>query len=659
MRHACVAVLLALGTFVHSRSETQAIDQEIERIVGQPSTETPAMRVALQKLLQTAAPQDKPKLLLALGLVRPPNTPVGPELFDELKRLDNADARVASGILQATMEAHAEAAKRWLRDAMADMTPDVDDMIRLRLLDLLSAVEEETGHFEEALRLRLQCLEVTERVGNERRIILTRSSVALLYLNSQDLKAARAFNTKALAQARAFGHPELLAQVLNTQAFVEADSGDSVTGLLYMQEALKLMEQLGNPHGLALFLANAADFSLKSQNASLATQQSEQALRMGRELDDKYVMSVALSNLAMAKIMQGQFETAKARLNEAIHIDEELGQISAKSGRLFEAAGYFERAGDLKTALNLYLQHRQLADQLFKEKQQRAMLEMQASYERKERMRELRWLREESALQEASLEGEQLQERTWLVIAIVSALTMALLARLWRQTQRTNQQLAQVNAQLLVQSERDPLTGLANRRRAAQVMAEQQRDGRWQGCLMLIDLDHFKRINDEFGHAAGDAVLVGVASRLSAAVRSDDLVVRWGGEEFLIATHMATPSDAEHLAQRVLDSLSEAPVQHERRSIAITASVGYACFPIGPGQLMLPWERAVDVVDTALYLAKAHGRNRAYGVKTDRIAHEGELLALASTLEEAWRKGDVDLQLLEGHAEAQTRGVAA
>ena len=91
----------------------------------------------------------------------------------------------------------------------------------------------------------------------------------------------------------------------------------------------------------------------------------------------------------------------------------------------------------------------------------------------------------------------------------------------------------------------------------------------------------------------------------------------------------------------------------ERQS---SASVGWATFPVAPEQLSLPWERAVDLVDTALYLAKAHGRNRAYGVSALQAADEDDLAAIAASLEDAWHAGRVVLTPLNGPA---PRGVAA
>jgi diguanylate cyclase (GGDEF)-like protein len=169
--------------------------------------------------------------------------------------------------------------------------------------------------------------------------------------------------------------------------------------------------------------------------------------------------------------------------------------------------------------------------------------------------------------------------------------------------------------------------------------------------MLLIDIDHFKRINDQHGHAAGDAVLVDVARRLRGALRDQDLTVRWGGEEFLIVVEGLPQGEVEALAQRLLLAIGGTPVVLDAsgsQRLTVTASIGFAVFPIEPARLPLSWERAIDLVDTAMYLAKAHGRNRAYGV---RALHEEEGAAATAQpgrLESAWRDGRADLTHLQG-----------
>ena len=108
------------------------------------------------------------------------------------------------------------------------------------------------------------------------------------------------------------------------------------------------------------------------------------------------------------------------------------------------------------------------------------------------------------------------------------------------------------------------------------------------------------------------------------------------------------PDRVEALAQRMLSAMAGAPVTYEGRAIGVTGSIGFATFPIEPTLLAVSWERAINLVDTAMYLAKAHGRNRAYGVRLLHAQDEGRLDEITRALEDAWREGRVTLTLLQG-----------
>jgi diguanylate cyclase (GGDEF)-like protein len=264
----------------------------------------------------------------------------------------------------------------------------------------------------------------------------------------------------------------------------------------------------------------------------------------------------------------------------------------------------------------------------------------------------MRALQTEAGLKDAELTRQSLQQRLWMAGLLAGVLLLTLVGLLLRRMHSSNAQLQNSNAQLKVASERDPLTGLANRRHLLAVMGQPAAAGGsegFDGSMMLIDIDHFKRINDTHGHATGDAVLVEVARRLRAALRENDLVVRWGGEEFLVVLRDTAPDEVEALAQRLLAAIGREPVALERGSLNVTASIGFATFPLQPRRLQLGWERAIDLVDTAMYLAKAHGRNRAYGVRAlepEDGAAQGT--AQPNQLEAAWRNGRAELAHLSG-----------
>ena len=146
----------------------------------------------------------------------------------------------------------------------------------------------------------------------------------------------------------------------------------------------------------------------------------------------------------------------------------------------------------------------------------------------------------------------------------------------------------------------DPLTGLANRTLLNSVINEAMNEAEGTTALLLLDLDHFKEINDTLGHAAGDLVLVEVARRLRRAVRGSDLVARLGGDEFaVLLTGLGGPEQAEPVASQLLAALNQ-PVDYEGLHLSVDASIGIACHPddaVEPEELF----RRCDV---AMYQAK-------------------------------------------------------
>lgn len=160
------------------------------------------------------------------------------------------------------------------------------------------------------------------------------------------------------------------------------------------------------------------------------------------------------------------------------------------------------------------------------------------------------------------------------------------------------------------QASHDPLTGLWNHGETLRILerevARAARSARPLAVLM-VDLDHFKLINDRHGHLVGDAVLHEVASRLTASVRPYDAVGRFGGEEFLIVAPAMDPKAALELAHRIRESLADGPLECGGARIAVTSSLGVAVSsPERPPEPLL----LVRAADSALYRAKEGGRNR-------------------------------------------------
>jgi len=129
--------------------------------------------------------------------------------------------------------------------------------------------------------------------------------------------------------------------------------------------------------------------------------------------------------------------------------------------------------------------------------------------------------------------------------------------------------------------------------------------------FFMVDLDHFKEVNDVHGHAAGDSVLVQMQERLREVFRESDYLIRWGGEEFLVLARATRRDEAKAVAERMRAAVADRPfVLPDGAPLAKTCSIGFACFPFVPAQpRLLSWSQVVELADQGLYIAKRSGRN--------------------------------------------------
>ena len=178
------------------------------------------------------------------------------------------------------------------------------------------------------------------------------------------------------------------------------------------------------------------------------------------------------------------------------------------------------------------------------------------------------------------------------------------------QLEKAHAELQSKQKELERLTRQDGLTGLFNRNTFVELSRSELKRAQRQGSattILLLDLDHFKRVNDTWGHPAGDAVLRHVATLASTTVRSTDLVGRLGGEEFIVLLPNTSAEAGRKLAEKLRLRLESAPVPWEKATIAVTASFGLASTT---SEEKRDFETLYTEADKALYLAKQRGRNR-------------------------------------------------
>lgn len=212
---------------------------------------------------------------------------------------------------------------------------------------------------------------------------------------------------------------------------------------------------------------------------------------------------------------------------------------------------------------------------------------------------------------------------------LVTLATIFLMASvIFVQHRRLNLELRHTNVVLQEASLTDPLTGLRNRRyfsatieadvgQALRAHADQHDPHTRDLVFYLIDADNFKEVNDQYGHDVGDKVLSEMARRLSSSIRHSDVLVRWGGEEFLIVSRYTDRREAELLAQRVLSAVADTPfsVGPSGETMSRTCSLGWAAFPwFVHDPRAVTYEEVLTIADRGLNRAKQAGKNCAAGM---------------------------------------------
>jgi diguanylate cyclase (GGDEF)-like protein len=543
----------------------------------------------------------------------------------------------------------------WEAEQLAASSPDIE----LRVRAMVSSGESyaEDGNFPTALARLQAAATLARQSGHPLYSVLALNSLAYLYNQMREHDKAFEALDEAYRAAAELDSPGRLAILKVTEYGVAMDSGQVQRGLKALLSALDLARRINAGPMTATILANLSDCYLKLHDYHNALSSAQQALEQARRNKNEHTMATARVNIAQVYLAMGRLAEGKKFMDEGMAWYEKSGHKPDLQVILTEYGDALERAGDFTSAVAVYHRERKLSNELFEKRRQKAMMELQGKYEADKKQRQIELLRQENQVKSTEIDNRRLQQRVWWLLALVFALSAFIVYFLYRKVRQANAQLEVKNQELKQQSVRDPLTALYNRRHFQEFMRGHQQVERPAGAgsgedmvsaLYLMDVDHFKHINDTYGHGAGDAVLREIADALRDILRETDMIVRWGGEEFLAFLPAVRRSSLDEVAGRLLAGIPSRSIEYQGVKLAVNISIGFAPFPLAPGGKPMTWERAVNLVDMALYLAKGHGRNRAYGVRGFARDISMSMEEIEQDIERAWREGSVDLSIVQG-----------
>lgn len=573
--------------------------------------------------------RDEPKT--AAGLAESLLATPGLSLEDELKTLSCLG--IAAGLLGEDARA-TQAAARMEQQVRAN--PQLPAEFRLRAYSQAGSVYHAAGQIHRAEAAYLQAYAISHQLDEREAALIqaaTLTNVGLIhsdYLDSPEI--ADGYYRKALAAARSVGLEDPL--ILHNHVLNLVKLGRDAEALAAIDEGEAMALRKDSLAVLHRLRGERAGVWIRQGRLAQARPLLETVIRAQEASADPSALAGSLAKLSTLQRLSGEPAPALRTAERAWDLVEGKPQPQKQREVLLAWMGAQAALGQADAALQTGLRLHAIEMHTLKQQRLELLADLQARSENASAQRELERLRHEAQIRALNDDKSRLLRRAGmagLALLVIAGLAFGLLQR------RKNRQLRAVSAT-------DPLTGLRNRRAAThalRAMSAQRPSPGTRHVLFLIDIDHFKRVNDNFGHHAGDDVLVELSRHLGDLCRPGDVIARWGGEEFLVACADLPATQACAVAARLQQALGTTRELAPGQSWTLSVSLGFAPFPFFENA-DAGWDYALRMADRALYAAKDH-RDAWAGLWGHRLPADAAASSLLEQPEASVRDGTVDL----------------
>ena len=467
--------------------------------------------------------------------------------------------------------------------------------------------------YRTALSNLLDASIILETLGDLENWLIVSDSLGWVYFNIGDIPMAFETLLKALKVARENDNNTQEANLLTTLGALYGETGDKEQSINALERALDYLEKTENHRRRCITLNNLAMTQFEILEFDEALENAARSLEIARQLDSADLQATSLDTTGQIYLARGDFSQAEIYFKQAQEFylgigndpDEiilNMARAEIGQGRIEEAEGLLlhslETVGT-RGANRFKYQFHELLARVYEEKNdfQNALEQYQVFHSLKSKVYN---------------EDTQRRLANWIVLQEVE--TTQIDAEIYHLKNLALRKEITVHRQAVAEMEilatTDSLTGLLNRRHlmtlAYYAFDTAHRSGRPVAALMM-DIDDFKRVNDSYGHPAGDQVLAEVSATIQSSLRNGDLVGRYGGEEFVAVLPETELLAGQQVAERIVKNVAEHITRVEGNDIQVTLSIGTA--QAEPVDIDL--ESLLYRSDMALYAAKQAGKNRA------------------------------------------------
>jgi len=502
-----------------------------------------------------------------------------------------------------------EDALKHFDDALSLRRRHADKAGEIESLNAYSTLQRRAGNLYQALDGHTRALELARELQLPAMIAESLSKIGRIYAELDDLEPAAGFYEQAIAAADPAELGEL-ADLRADLAGIYARQGRMDEAREMTQMAMELAERSGQAAVISGVYSRHSRIYLLAGEPQKALEWIDRAIAVGAPVSG--ARSVLVRQSARLGVL-----VALQRWAEAGELIESLLAEARRTGDLLVERSLMEMHGEILMAngdaAGAYAAARQahrIQESMATTMTSRRIADLEASMQRRAIEADLALLERQGEVQQLVVERQRLIGAVLAAVLACVLLAALVLVLRFRAVRRLHRALVDATEKLERAARTDPLTGLGNRQAIPDALEyDRTARGRGEYCgVILVDLDHFKQVNDQYGHLVGDQVLQAAASTLRLTLPAQMQLVRWGGEEFLAFGTFADVDAAVAVAENLRRTLRLHPAQRAETApaIAVSISVGI-CVADAP---ISAWDALISRADTALYQAKDGGRNR-------------------------------------------------
>jgi diguanylate cyclase (GGDEF)-like protein len=480
----------------------------------------------------------------------------------------------------------------------------------------LSFLDGEAGNLDTSLSRALEALSHIKDQPHPEILIGAWYTLGWVYFYLGDYPASLEFGLKSLKLAREIENQEREAWCLDLVASTYKDPAQAIE---MHQQAYAIFEKLDLIEGKSRILNNWAYALKESKECEPALKMANRSLELAKQGNLKGDVINVTATIGEILTDMGKLSEAQTRLGDATLLFDEYGRDISSVYILVDLGQVHLEQNNLDQAEQVLYSALQVAMEMeMRSEQARCNLYLSEVFERRaDYQKALEHYKKFQALRE-SISGEgALKQLAALRVShqIETAQRDAEIHRLQKEKLQIElDEHKRVHAILEDLATRDPLTNLFNRRHFF-ILAEQEwkRAQRYKHplCALMIDIDHFKDINDQHGHAAGDKALTTVANVIRSTLRTTEIAGRYGGDEFVVLLPETIPANGLLVAKRICQTVKDYTISSDVGVIELTASLGVACVTKENRMFTRSLSELLSHADKALYTAKSSGRGQA------------------------------------------------